>query len=147
MASVFKQALAPMGSHSASTRIPSRATVGVKQLPRGPLASRQPQFRCEETSSYYGVNHHPDAVRVAAVTEPAPAANVVADVADEAAAAGLMGSGLVYPSRSEGCGELRESGVGRSVVLCGWVDRNRDMGGLQFIDVRDHTGVVQVRSG
>jgi len=30
------------------------------------------------------------------------------------------------------------------VTICGWVDRNRDMGGVQFIDIRDHTGLLQV---
>ena len=31
------------------------------------------------------------------------------------------------------------------MTVCGWVDRFRDMGGLLFLDVRDHSGIVQVR--
>ncbi|HIE76962.1 MAG TPA: aspartate--tRNA ligase [Gammaproteobacteria bacterium] len=42
------------------------------------------------------------------------------------------------------CGELDESFVGREVVLCGWVQRRRDHGGVIFIDLRDRAGLVQV---
>ena len=46
--------------------------------------------------------------------------------------------------RTHTCGELRDSDVGRSCVLLGWVHRVRDLGGLLFIDVRDREGVTQV---
>jgi len=46
--------------------------------------------------------------------------------------------------RDRGCGEIRESDVGKHVTLCGWVFRWRDHGGLIFIDLRDRSGVVQV---
>jgi len=42
------------------------------------------------------------------------------------------------------CGELRVSDVGREVTVCGWVQRNRDLGQLIFIDLRDRTGVLQL---
>ena len=46
--------------------------------------------------------------------------------------------------RSHLCGEINETLDGQSVTLCGWVDRRRDLGGLIFISLRDHAGIVQV---
>lgn len=46
--------------------------------------------------------------------------------------------------RTKMCGQVSEDDVGRTVSLCGWVARRREHGGhLAFIDLRDHTGVVQ----
>lgn len=47
-------------------------------------------------------------------------------------------------ARSDMAGELRGSDVGRTVVVCGWVQARRDHGGLCFLDVRDRSGIVQV---
>ena len=46
--------------------------------------------------------------------------------------------------RTHLCGLVDEALVGQSVTLCGWADTRRDHGGVVFIDLRDHEGVVQV---
>ncbi|SFO79134.1 aspartyl-tRNA synthetase [Bradyrhizobium sp. Ghvi] len=45
--------------------------------------------------------------------------------------------------RSHTCGALRESNIGETIRLSGWVHRVRDHGGVLFIDLRDHYGLTQ----
>ncbi|HBT91034.1 MAG TPA: aspartate--tRNA ligase [Ruminococcaceae bacterium] len=46
--------------------------------------------------------------------------------------------------RTRYCGTLRGADAGKEVTVCGWAQRQRDLGGLIFIDLRDRTGIVQL---
>jgi len=48
------------------------------------------------------------------------------------------------PWRDRYCGELRAEDEGTRVMVAGWAARRRDHGGLIFIDLRDHSGVIQL---
>lgn len=46
--------------------------------------------------------------------------------------------------RTDYCGTLSKKDIGKQVVVCGWVQRQRDLGSLIFIDLRDRSGIVQL---
>jgi aspartyl-tRNA synthetase len=55
-----------------------------------------------------------------------------------------MADASTHRYRSHTCGALRESDIGATARLSGWVHRVRDHGGLLFIDLRDHYGLTQI---
>lgn len=58
-----------------------------------------------------------------------------------------MGEAINGLKRTMMCGEVREANVGQRITLMGWVQRNRKLGGLQFIDLRDRAGIMQIVFG
>ena len=58
-----------------------------------------------------------------------------------------MGEALGGLKRTMMCGESREANIGSKITLMGWVQRNRKLGGLEFIDLRDRTGIMQIVFG
>ncbi|AGB18853.1 aspartate--tRNA ligase [Thermoanaerobacterium thermosaccharolyticum] len=55
-----------------------------------------------------------------------------------------MGEQLSGMKRTHMCGELTLEDVGKSVIVMGWVQRRRDLGGLIFLELRDRTGLIQI---
>jgi len=46
--------------------------------------------------------------------------------------------------RTTTCGALTIENLGENVILCGWVQKSRDLGGMTFIDIRDRYGITQL---
>ena len=106
--------------------------------------------RARVTATPRKLSSHRGVVTARAVEASESSAADAKDAKDDASSTekkdGVLPERLSWPSRSRGAGELRASDVGSSVTLCGWVDKQRDMGGLVFADVRDHTGLCQIVS-
>jgi aspartyl-tRNA synthetase len=50
----------------------------------------------------------------------------------------------MHAYRTHTCGQLRPADSGKTARLSGWVHRKRDLGGVLFVDLRDHYGIVQL---
>jgi aspartyl-tRNA synthetase len=46
--------------------------------------------------------------------------------------------------RTNTCGELNMNNTGLDVILCGWIQKSRDLGGMTFVDLRDRYGITQL---
>lgn len=46
--------------------------------------------------------------------------------------------------RTHTCGDLRVNHINHKVILCGWIQKSRDLGGMTFIDIRDRYGITQL---
>jgi len=55
-----------------------------------------------------------------------------------------MTESMINIKRTHRCGELTTNNVGETATIMGWVQKNRNKGGLIFIDVRDRSGIIQV---
>lgn len=51
---------------------------------------------------------------------------------------------MIGLKRTDSCSNITKDHDGKEIVLCGWVSRRRDHGGLIFVDLRDRSGLVQV---
>ena len=79
-----------------------------------------------------------------ASSEVAAGLHTTAAAANGSVPPGLLEPQLTWPARTHGCGAVAADDVGGAVTVCGWVDRYRNLGGIIFLDIRDHTGIVQV---
>ncbi len=55
-----------------------------------------------------------------------------------------MGESMKGLKRTHMCTDLNVDNIGQEVVLMGWVQKRRDLGGVIFVDLRDRTGIVQI---
>lgn len=52
---------------------------------------------------------------------------------------------MSWEGRTADCGTATPEQEGEALVVCGWVHRHRNLGGVCFMDIRDSSGLLQVR--
>lgn len=121
-----------LGRHCTTSTVLTRNAAG-----RVCAAAPRPSLPCGAAAGRTFTHHRAVGAAAAAglAAEPDTGAAAASDVVEPE---------LTWPARSDGCGTVSERDAGRAVTVCGWVDRCRNLGGVIFLDVRDHTGVVQV---
>ena len=55
-----------------------------------------------------------------------------------------MAESMKGMKRSHRCAEVTEAEIGQKVTLMGWVQKNRNKGGIIFVDLRDRSGIMQL---
>jgi hypothetical protein len=75
-----------------------------------------------------------------------PARAVELEAPQLAPAHPLVGERMSWEGRSAACGDLRPEREGDALAVCGWVHRQRNLGGVCFVDVRDSSGLLQARA-
>ena len=121
-----------------------RPSAAFRTLPPAPTAAAGVSNNGPQ--GFRNSSRHSTRAVAADVTDASDAVPPAAAAAAAEAGLSLMSSELTWPHRTQTCGTLREADVGSAVTLCGWVDKQRDMGGIVFADLRDHTGLVQLVS-
>lgn len=117
-------------------------SVGISRIPR-----RRSSHSSACSSSSPSSPPRPSSNSVAAAASPAapapPASSAVGAPGGEKGQGVGAKNALEWVTRTALCGELGEADVGRRVRLCGWVALHRVHGGLTFLNLRDHSGIVQ----
>lgn len=62
-----------------------------------------------------------------------------------AAAHSQAGQRMSWEGRTADCGSVTPKQEGTQLAVCGWVHRHRNLGGVCFMDIRDSSGLLQVR--
>ncbi|KAG0599742.1 hypothetical protein M758_12G175300 [Ceratodon purpureus] len=117
--------------------------------PFGIPLRKQPYNRFSPRPRWQKSVHTTPSVR----SKPSFALPVVSSVQDamakpvtKSAGFDLANEALDFSKRSHECGKLTEKDVGTRVRVCGWVASQRSHGAIAFVNLRDHTGIVQITS-
>lgn len=117
----------------------AHACLSFRQLSRACAAPKQRRCQHSGPSARHWRVRRPAAVLGA----PAQAEQEVLQHA--AALHSSAGERMSWEGRTADCGAATPEQEGDALVVCGWVHRHRNLGGVCFMDVRDSSGLLQVR--